>query len=274
MFFRNFEPFWDFVLPAAVKQWSRDDSSNWDPLSLLGQSVELEVATSLGLTTEQVTELEFDLRQAVEVRRKTSSSNENDVCEAEDDDSSCDTTERGKTVDLVSYMIGSALGRWDIRFATGEKLAPELPDPFAPLPVCPPGQLQNEQGLPITKEDVTWLKEEGCWRYLIEIPWDGILVDDPGHPLDLETRVHQVLQVIWKDRWEAIEREACEILGVHTFARLLLQARRLLRRPPEALLQESPQGADLLAVANPLRLLYLLALVPPPQRPDALYVRE
>ena len=120
------------------------------------------------------------------------------------------------TADLLAYVLGSAFGRWDIRFATGEKPAPELPDPFAPLPVCPPGQLQNEQGLPITKEDVTRLKEEGRWNYPIEIPWDGILVDDPGHPLDLEARVHQVLQIIWKDRWEAIEREACEILGVRT----------------------------------------------------------
>jgi hypothetical protein len=123
---------------------------------------------------------------------------------------------RSICVDLASYALGCAFGRWDIRFATGEKPAPELPDPFAPLPVCPPGQLQNEQGLPITREDVTRLKEEGHWNYPIEIPWDGILVDDPGHPLDLEARVHQVLQIIWQDRWEAIEREACEILGVRT----------------------------------------------------------
>ena len=116
----------------------------------------------------------------------------------------------------LSFFLGCAFGRWDIRFATGEKPAPELPDPFAPLPVCPPGQLQNEQGLPITREDVTRLKEEGRWNYPLEIPWDGILVDDPGHPLDFETRVHQVLQIIWKDRFEAIEREACEILGVRT----------------------------------------------------------
>jgi hypothetical protein len=116
----------------------------------------------------------------------------------------------------VTYALGTAFGRWDIRFATGEKTAPELPDPFAPLPICPPGQLQNEQGLPITREDVIRLKEEGRWNYPLEIPWDGILVDDPGHPLDIEARVHQVLQIIWQDRWEAIEREACELLGVHT----------------------------------------------------------
>lgn len=118
------------------------------------------------------------------------------------------------TSELIAYAAGCAFGRWDIRFATCEKPVPELPDPFAPLPVCPPGQLQNEQGLPIAKEDVERRKEEGQWNYPIEIPWDGILVDDPGHPLDIETRVQQVLQVIWQDRWEAIEREACEILGV------------------------------------------------------------
>lgn len=115
---------------------------------------------------------------------------------------------------VVSEALGFGYGRWDIRYATGERQRAELPEPFDPLPICPPGQLQNEQGLPITKEDVEKLKAEGQWDYPIDIPWDGILVDDSGHPLDIETRVHQVLQVIWKDRWEAIEHEACEILSV------------------------------------------------------------
>ncbi|MFZ1539185.1 MAG: BREX-1 system adenine-specific DNA-methyltransferase PglX, partial [Chromatiaceae bacterium] len=43
----------------------------------------------------------------------------------------------------VSYAVGCAFGRWDIRYATGERPAPELPEPFAPLPVCPPGMLQG-----------------------------------------------------------------------------------------------------------------------------------
>jgi hypothetical protein len=113
----------------------------------------------------------------------------------------------------VSWFFGVALGLWT-----------SLPGAYAINPPddslldaprkCPPGQLQNKQGLPITKEDVERQKEERQWNYPIEIPWDGILVDDPGHPLDIEARVHQVLQVIWQDRWEAIEHEACEILGV------------------------------------------------------------
>jgi hypothetical protein len=108
---------------------------------------------------------------------------------------------------FLQIVLGCAFGRWDIRYATGERTAPELPDPFAPLPVCPPGQLQNAQGLPARPEDVPS-------AYPVRIPWDGILVDDPNHPLDLERRVREIIEIIWKDRADAIEAEACELLGV------------------------------------------------------------
>jgi hypothetical protein len=113
-----------------------------------------------------------------------------------------------------SYLFGCAFGRWDIRFAIGEQAPPELLDPFAPLPVCPSGQLQNAQGLPASQEDVPS-------SYPVRIPWDGILVDDPNHPLDLECRVREVIEIIWSGKdggatAEAIEHEACDILGVKT----------------------------------------------------------
>ncbi len=108
---------------------------------------------------------------------------------------------------LISFAMGLLFGRWDIRYATGEKAAPELPDPFASLPVCPPGQLQNEQGLPAGPGDVP----EG---YPVPIPWDGILVDDPNHPDDIVARSRQVMELIWHDKAADIEHEAAEILGV------------------------------------------------------------
>ncbi len=111
--------------------------------------------------------------------------------------------------EFVSWAIGLFVGRWDIRFATGERPAPELPDPFAPLPVCPPGMLQNEQGLPAAPADVPS-------SYTLRISWPSILVDDKGHAEDIERRVREALQVIWQDRADAIEQEACEILGVKT----------------------------------------------------------
>lgn len=117
---------------------------------------------------------------------------------------------------LVSWLVGCALGRWDIQILNGEKTPQELPDPFSSLPVCPLGQLRNDQGFPISQENVASLKHRGLWNYPIEIPWDGILVDDPGHPLDIETRVKHVLGLIWKDQRENIEHEACDILSVAT----------------------------------------------------------
>ncbi len=121
---------------------------------------------------------------------------------------------------FFAYALGCAFGRWDVRFATGEKLAPELSDPFSPLPMYPPGQLQNSEGKAITKEEAGRLIEEGRWRYPLDIPWEGALIDDPGHPFDIEDRVRQVLQAVGGNvdsgQWEAIEHEACTNLGVRS----------------------------------------------------------
>ena len=39
-------------------------------------------------------------------------------------------------------------------------------------------------------------------------------MDDPTHPSDIVARVRGVLSLLWGDRAGAIEREACEILGI------------------------------------------------------------
>jgi hypothetical protein len=107
--------------------------------------------------------------------------------------------------EMYLYIVGCAFGRWDIRFPSGQKKPTQLPDPFDPLPVCSPGMLQDADGLPLTKVP------EG---YPLRFDDDGILVDDPDHPDDIIRRVRDVLEVIWKDHADAIEKEACEILGV------------------------------------------------------------
>jgi hypothetical protein len=52
--------------------------------------------------------------------------------------------------------------------------------------------------------------------YPLRITWGGILPDDAGHPDDIERRARDALRVIWAERADAIEQEACEILGVKT----------------------------------------------------------
>lgn len=115
---------------------------------------------------------------------------------------------------LISYFLGAAFGRWDIRYATGEQSAPELPDPFAPLPICSPGMLQGDDGLPLSGVAGRRLLAESI--YPLDVAWDGILVDDPEHPLDLERYVRNALNVLWGDRADENQQEACSCLDVPT----------------------------------------------------------
>ncbi len=110
----------------------------------------------------------------------------------------------------ASYFFGIIYGRWDIRLATGERVIPDLPDPFVILPVCPPGMLQNMQGIPAAPQEVPD-------HYPFSISWSGILVDDEGHPEDIQSRIHEVIEVIWRENAGNIEYEICQTLGVRSF---------------------------------------------------------
>jgi hypothetical protein len=148
---------------------------------------------------------------------------------------------------LLMWCVGVAFGRWDARLALDPTLLPALQGPFEPLPRCAPGALVGTAGLPpATAADIApeaWLRARQTvldlptiddLRFTIDEPgslpienrkskivnrpiaWDGILVDDPTHPSDIVTRVRGVLALLWGDRADTIEREACEILGFKT----------------------------------------------------------
>jgi hypothetical protein len=112
---------------------------------------------------------------------------------------------RQLTADVVSYAVGCLFGRWDVRLATGERTAAELPDPFAPLPVCAPGALTGEDGLPLA---------EAPQGYPLRVDTDGILVDDPTHADDVVACVSKVIELLWPHAAGALEREAFELLSV------------------------------------------------------------
>ena len=184
------------------------ESNSFDRQSLLGLPFDQEIATAFGLSSTEFLLLQRDLFESVTAPKWMQEEDSDEATQAEATDVESDRSAR-----WISYAFGVALGRWDIRYATGEQAAPELPDPFAPLPVCPPGMLQNAQGLPANPEDVP------ASYPLKNIPWDGILVDDPNHPLDIEHRIREVIEIIWNGKEggpsaESIENEACEILGV------------------------------------------------------------
>lgn len=137
---------------------------------------------------------------------------------------------------LLMWCLGCAFGRWDLRFALDPTLLPKLQSPFDPLPRCSPGILLGPNSLPATPGNIVseaWLRARpnvialpdpstlgaspatiSDSAYSFRIDWDGIIPDDDGHPDDIVRRVQDVLELLWGDRAEAIEHEACQILGV------------------------------------------------------------
>ena len=107
--------------------------------------------------------------------------------------------------ELLSYIIGVAFGRYDIDYATGEKPLPELPAPTDPLPVCSPGMLTGDDGLPL---------DQPPNGYPLDIPQDGILVDEDHNPNSLVNRLRTGLEQIFGSEDAArIEQDAVDVLG-------------------------------------------------------------
>jgi hypothetical protein len=219
------EPFHEFLMPHRVLDEPIDDGIlNFDYASILPPELDLEVAANFNLDNNQTSQITIDLMEALSIRESSGEDDEESE-EKEDKDFVIDRSPPAENEALISYMIGTAFGRWDIRYATGERQPPELPDPFDPLPVCPPGMLQNAEGLPAEPNDLPA-------HYSLRISWPGILVDDENHPEDIVARVREAIEVIWKDRAEAIEAEACEILEVKAKPKEGQEALRVYFRDP------------------------------------------
>jgi hypothetical protein len=112
--------------------------------------------------------------------------------------------------DILSYLVGVAFGRWDAR---GPRPTGEF-DPFAPVPLCPPAMLVGDDGFPTT------VAPPG---YPLALPPDGILLDEPGHPLDLTTAVEAAAQVAIPNG-EALLDDAVAVLGRRSLRDYLAKA--------------------------------------------------
>jgi hypothetical protein len=143
---------------------------------------------------------EADRRAISEGFGTAATASDQTAAEPEGESEEQDETEGGAdtetlAAELVSWAAGVAFGRFDVRLATGERAMPKEPDPFEALPVCSPGMLTGDDGLPLPRAPA---------GYPLTFPEHGILVDDPGHPLDLTQAVRAVFEVVFgprADRW-------------------------------------------------------------------------
>lgn len=129
-----------------------------------------------------------------------------DLVDADETDDVDASDTRGFAVSLVSWCVGVAFGRFDLRLATGERPLPSEPDPFDPQPGCSPAMLTGDDGQPLASASA---------EYPITTPTDGILVDDAGHHHDLIESFRQVFGAVFKNRAVAWWNDVAEALGAN-----------------------------------------------------------
>lgn len=213
--YQNFEPFHEFVLPAKIRDYSDGGTAlAFDRHSLIGEEGERLVADAYGFSPIQAEAVERDLQEAIVHQHGAIANSDDEESSGEESDFVLDRSPYATEEAHISYLMGCVFGRWDIRFATAQRQPESLPDPFAPLPVCPPGMLQNERGLPANEHELP----EG---YPLPIAWSGVLVEDEGHFGDVIERVQYALRVIWKERADSIEESTTTQLGAKSLREYL-----------------------------------------------------
>lgn len=108
--------------------------------------------------------------------------------------------------ELVQELVGMAFGRWDIRYAQKPETIPPFGDVFDALPFMPVVSLSN------TPSD-----------YSVKIPENGILCNQQKSPLNLATRVRDVMHLLWHQKADDLEYELCQLMNVKSLQVYLSQ---------------------------------------------------
>lgn len=116
--------------------------------------------------------------------------------EAEDDEAEDAAVDEGiLAADLVSWAVGVAVGRFDVRLAIGDRSLQVEPEPFDPLPTCSPAMLTGADGFALSTAPA---------GYPNVFPETGILVDDPSQPRDLTAAIRAAFDTVFgtsADAW-------------------------------------------------------------------------
>jgi hypothetical protein len=237
----QFEPWQEFALPAFLVNSKRQEIM-WQLNTLVGDDVERRIADDSGLAVDQTTELCRDLDEAILIRSQKAGLGSSDVedCEdeTEDGDNSqpiLDFSDRAVAEGFVSYLIGIAFGRWDIRFALDKTLLPKLHGVLDPLPVCPPGMLVGTDGLPATRNNIAsdeWLRARPNASYMaepapvilrtitseeypFEIQWNGVIPDDDSSNIDIVRLAEKAFEKLQAaDGLQSNLERLCNVLGI------------------------------------------------------------
>lgn len=212
------EPHLEFTAPG---EFSAADAPDIDDrlTSLLGEELDAAVARCFNLSMVEQEQVERDLQEALSLRASAGTADEED--ETSDEDGEAADVPLVAAADsavspmsrIVSYLLGVAFGRWDVR-RESIGLAGPVADVYERLPCVPVGSLVSPEGLfaesgrivslawlmsrrsqvpvgPLTEQAAL---DDGS--YPVDVAWTGVLSDDAGSEADAPTRLRAVLELI------------------------------------------------------------------------------
>ena len=109
---------------------------------------------------------------------------------------------RGTADQVMSYLLGVAYGRWDVRAARDRSGEPS-PGLFDPVPLCSPGMLTGPAGQPLTMQSDD---------YPLHLPPVHLLIDEPGHQWDIAAAIERSARAVFAEP-EDIFAELTAIFG-------------------------------------------------------------
>src|SRR5262249_39812877 len=116
--YQNHEPFHEFLLPATIRDFSDAGRSlAFDATNLLGDEGERRVEQAYGFSTDAAARVERDMLEALAFQRGDSTNGESTEDDEENDDFLLDYSEKAQSGAVLSYVLGTIFGRWDIRYA-------------------------------------------------------------------------------------------------------------------------------------------------------------
>lgn len=173
--------------------------------SLLGDELERQIAAAYGLNIGDFEMLQRDLLEALNAKDELDF---DDIESSEEVSANLDDEPTTRLYSILSYAVGCAFGRWDIRNVIDNKQSDVSENPFAPLPAIPPGMLPPSERLEIIKNNFD--------TYPITFGPYGILVEDTANPQDITSLVSKVLRLIQPQEATDFESSLFQELGAKT----------------------------------------------------------
>lgn len=173
-----------FRSPALSSHLSSAYETDSAKDTLLGNSLESAIAAEYGLNQDDLDAVTRDLFEAL--RTKSAGIGEDDSDDSGDEVN--EETPSNYWHGLISYAVGCAFGRWDIREAFLDPSNQDTTNPFEPLPVIPHGALNSLERSQIYASHFN--------DHPVSFTVDGVLPADSSVGKGLLERVDDALAVL------------------------------------------------------------------------------